>query len=652
MSEDISKYFIPASGLAFGIVAFLWIFFIVWLERLGRSVISLRNARKATTDLDGIVPSLREFRLALEDARRTGSTLAETPEGVFGTALAKLGLSPEDPIVLHLFSIFKAGTAESRLEIPELLRHTEKSLLRRDSALRMCLNLFVIVGLFGTLLGLADTLGALRGGKDVEAIRDALGPLLVKLGTAFAPALWGVGFSVLGGLSYAAYHMFAIGPLFAELRRATIDRWVPALYPTVGQLATEAAQKSLKAAADVAEFAKNIHDETEELKNSIEDSSEAAKAFALAMHRFNRALGSSDELVQNSVRLLGSEIDKFSASISRWSAFEGEIKRFYDNTASAHQAQKDAVLAISNLLREHQSSMKEMKEDWVKEAKANSGQIGRAMLLLQETTKKLPERFEAVASRAETLITALHTSVEKIGNDLTAALYVQTQELKDQHVKLLGEAYEKSESLLKTHEAEIKAVLDAMDKVEGRIANLREPFEQSAENLVELARNFKSYAESHLADLPQRLKDQTDAISKVVEQTAHLEAKLTAIETSSAAIASDAASLTHLKNVDVQSGAALSLLTSVEEKLRNIGEALASIQSGPMSLTDVAKAIKELQDTLGPALDMRLQPRQNGPSQFELGDDGSSAEARSYGREPHSGRSDSDGQAGVSDDGR
>jgi hypothetical protein len=443
--------------------------------------------------------------------------------------------------------------------------------------------------------------------------------------------------------------MFAIGPLFAELRRATIDRWVPALYPTVGQLATEAAQKSLKAAADVAEFAKNIHDETQELKGSIEDSSEAAKAFALAMHRFNRALGASDELVQNSVRTLGAEIDKFSASISRWSAFEDEIKRFYSNTAAAHQEQKETVVIISNLLREHQSSMKEMKEDWVKEAKTNSGQLGRAMLLLQETTKKLPERFEAVASRAETLVTTLHSSVEKIGNDLTAALYVQTQELKDQHEKMLGEAYEKSASLLTAHEAQIKAVLEAMDKVEGRIANLREPFEQAAENLIELARNFKSYAESHLTELPQRLKEQTAAISKVVEQTSSLDSKLTAIEKSSAAVASDAALLAHLKPVEVRSGAALSALNSVEQHLQGISATLVSIQHGPVSLSLVAKAIQELQQTLRPVLEVQTRSHQDGANLLDLSGDGGAPKLGKIALRPNFERPDSETQAGVSD---
>src|SRR5439155_1036541 len=83
------------------------------------------------------------------------------------------------------------------LDLEELQKRTEGTLHDADSARRYWLGVFVILGLLGTLFGLAEALSELAG--QVGGVRTARSfePLLSGLKSAFAPSIWGVTLTVM-----------------------------------------------------------------------------------------------------------------------------------------------------------------------------------------------------------------------------------------------------------------------------------------------------------------------------------------------------------------------------------------------------------------------------------------------------------------------
>ena len=101
-----------------------------------------------------------------------------------------------------------------RLDIRELLAHTERSISGSDAARRSFLSVFLIVGLLGTLFGLADSILALL--KLLQQNADAGSNLIALLGAlkgAFAPSISGVLTSILGTVAYAVYQRDWFAPL-------------------------------------------------------------------------------------------------------------------------------------------------------------------------------------------------------------------------------------------------------------------------------------------------------------------------------------------------------------------------------------------------------------------------------------------------------
>src|SRR5205814_1965510 len=153
----------------------------------------------------------------------------------------------DDPVVAHVETIFTAGITEGRLDIAELLRHTEARLLAGDPARRYLLGVFIIIGLLGTLFGLADSMAALSGSVSDLGPRHGLLQVLKGLRSAFAPSIWGIFWSVISTLVFSVYHRSAVAPTIKLLREATLTQWVLHLYPTAGQRLIEATRRSLEA---------------------------------------------------------------------------------------------------------------------------------------------------------------------------------------------------------------------------------------------------------------------------------------------------------------------------------------------------------------------------------------------------------------------
>src|SRR5258705_483725 len=103
-------------------------------------------------------------------------------------------LKKDGPVALHLRAIFEAGWNESQLDVRALIQNTSNVFLRGNNLHRSLLSTFIVLGLLGTLFGLADALSSLdvltkNGELNSAELNAGLKILLGSLKSAFAPSI-------------------------------------------------------------------------------------------------------------------------------------------------------------------------------------------------------------------------------------------------------------------------------------------------------------------------------------------------------------------------------------------------------------------------------------------------------------------------------
>src|SRR3569833_2892270 len=161
-ASSLLHYITADNPVARDVVYFLLALFAVWFGILAGAI--LRDIR--------CWRQIARVRASEESLHRACASQAELPVEhsvesrlraceSFDRYLEEQRLPTRGVVAAHLRAIFDAGLHESRLDIGDLLRHTNAKLFRANTLLRALLSIFVILGLLGTLFGLADTLKAL-----------------------------------------------------------------------------------------------------------------------------------------------------------------------------------------------------------------------------------------------------------------------------------------------------------------------------------------------------------------------------------------------------------------------------------------------------------------------------------------------------------
>jgi X-X-X-Leu-X-X-Gly heptad repeat protein len=223
--------------LFLGVWVVFWIAYLIWI---GWEVLSERRVLKVITDaISGGSSHSGLFELQSEWGKYR----------VTGSLLEMQGLSrlEAEPACLR-----------SLLGIEQHFRH-------RIQFLQAILNLFVVIGLLGTLFGLADSLSALRPEN-----RDQLNSLLSGLRSAFAPSIWGVACSILCGVLLAVFRARVLDRFLSDMHTAA-GVWLKSLAPPFESTVVEAAGSTLSAAKQVVVFADSIRNDSAELRSTIKE---------------------------------------------------------------------------------------------------------------------------------------------------------------------------------------------------------------------------------------------------------------------------------------------------------------------------------------------------------------------------------------------
>ena len=292
MNPLVSEYLSPTNPVASWIVTFLICLFCIWIAGLIANGIRLFKKKSQIRNL-GDIESVVDTPHA-GDAQLDETVRKENADTKFRDFCRSKSLPAHTEIAKHLKAIFQVGRAESRLDVSELINHTTSNLFRWNGPLRSILAIFIVIGLLGTLFGLADSLTKLApelvGVSEVAPAENnkemvsALSLLLNEIKGALAPSIWGIGFTVMGVILYGLYLALICQPVKSILERLTLTIWVPQLYPTTSQRLIQTLQQSEQQMRSGYRTASQVGELVETVQNNISD--------------FNQNLSRANEITQ------------------------------------------------------------------------------------------------------------------------------------------------------------------------------------------------------------------------------------------------------------------------------------------------------------------------------------------------------------------
>lgn len=343
-------------------------------------------------------------------------------------------------VAKHIRTIFNAGWEESRLETSELIKHTTNELFMANGFLRSLLATFIIIGILGTLFGLADGLSHLSPPEQnsqlvTPELMEGLKQLLKGLKSAFAPSIWGVSFTIGGVLLFNAFIQFAAAPARNTLEVMTLNIWVPQLYPSVSQKMVETLQLSQKQMERSFQAAQKVANVAETIQGGVTELDESLRS----------ANGALSTLVQTTAGI-DRFADKFIEGVGKLTPFQDELRRLYERmvddsktfqaTVTNSNARAEEIQQKARALLEGQYSqlqavlngLKSYESAYLTQRHEIDAKIQRVLEAAQKAFSNLGERnSELVRAVGEPLRTEL---VTKLG-DVENTLRVQLKAIKD-----------------------------------------------------------------------------------------------------------------------------------------------------------------------------------------------------------------------------
>lgn len=465
----ILEYLKPENVIAKWVVYLLAALFIFWL---GSLLWSLRRHLSFFTEIKSCqdVRSLREQLSALNNVIADSPLTAQSRAGriAFQSFQTERRMQKDGPITRHIHAIFDAGWTESQLDSSALIRNTTAEIFRLNSLHRSLLSVFIVLGLLGTLFGLADTMSSLdallRGTAQLNnaTLSQSLQSLLGTLKSAFAPSIWGVSLTVIGVLLLALYMRVIILPLSGLLERTTLTIWIPQLMPTASQrlqerlrLSREQMERAVAASQEVTEFAEDIRSKTGSLRETLGLTTDAFRQMADVADR------------------LGSFSNQFAQGVKGLTSFQQELRTLYQQIADESRAfQQSVQLNIAG------------SEEFQKQIQAQLNSQHQQMASLLKALQSYETAYIANRGRIDEGLTGVLEKAQRA--------YESLSQRNEEITKALDEALGKPlrENLSRDMEAVQKGLAQVSETLLVQLTSLSERLRQLDQPLNTAARNF------------------------------------------------------------------------------------------------------------------------------------------------------------------
>lgn len=465
--------FAIAIVLALIVLFFVWL--ALWLRLRSRVAQSHAELSRCSTLLSHL------GQTAAED-----ESDAPAPGKRCKSALDSADIAVDGEIGRHICTIFESGLREASLNVAELNQRTIEGVSGSESALRTFLGTFVIVGLLGTLAGIANAVAAFGGSQ------PSTDDMLRRLSGAFTPSLYGVAFSILGSLLLVRTRILAVR-FSTALRGTTIELLVPRLVPTHTQRIDHAAARAVAAAQHVVEFAENIETRSGELDSSLNSAASSAAAISAAMREMSSTVQATSNTVEHNMQALSQRIADFSTVLDRFSTIREVMHQHESNLIDVLQEMRAVAKQNANTAREAAEL-----------ARAERMDLLNAMRELYQPVSQSAGEVTRIAVQFAEVCQALTRDVAAVSNQQSAALAAEFVSWRTELNQEAGAA---------------KRTLD----------NLKTPFEQSAEGLREQAalsvRQMSTLTKELKEELGKRGGELVDSLNGVVEPLRQMAAK-------------------------------------------------------------------------------------------------------------------------------
>jgi|GEM_PF-1905427 len=438
-------------------------------------------------------------------------------------------LSPD--IFDFLETLYLAGIKRFRLDTNELLDLTISKLFRDNERLRTILSSFVIIGLLGTLAGLAKCLfNASVEGYDEKVIFE-------HLKFAFLPSLLGVFFTIWFLWLYIRYIKKYVQPLRFELESLTLQNWIPSLYPSEPERIMEGLMDSIKvfkkssaeSGEAVKEVTQNLQEyfrqtenmirraaETQDLmgdfNKNIKVSSTAVAHLNTTVEKLKEAVSSIEEGFANKLR---DTVNGFSTGVIRLTSFQEEIKetqklfndaigKFTLEVANPMKDQANVSKLTLEELRNYESIFLEYRKKYDQSIEEL---IKETNTLNKELTDKADTNNEKILAELHTKLTTINQELLQHLSEIIATIEVRNQETAINNEKVYNEFNSKLGALSGTLLERLSVIINTIEDRSRKTAENNEKiFTDLNSSLANSSQNLSVQLKQIIETIEIRLK--------------------------------------------------------------------------------------------------------------------------------------------------
>jgi len=520
-----------------GIITFLIGFFSVWLIGLIRYWRWLRMERIQIENCKNIQPLVTARHE--QDRGNEDNDQKVDPENAFSEFCKESSLNRRSPIAKHLKAIFLAGWDETRLEVGELINHTTADLFKWNNLFRSMLAVFIVIGLFGTLFGLADSITGLSL-ENNEKMTIALEDLLNKMKGALAPSISGIFFTILGVILYGIYLQYACHPVKYDLERLTLTVWVPQLYPTTSQKLMQTLQKSesqmqkgFDTAAQFSDSVQKVHRNIDEFNNSLSQVREITQPLSDSVTQINKAASDISTAAGTLNTGFTENLDKFSkeftSSVTHLTGFQDEIRNL-------HEQFQDAANQKLNQFQDAANQKLDLQTEKLDEQNQNISKFTKTLETnLSNLQKSLNGRLDTLNDRLENFDTPLRDAVDHISKTFDTQLETLNNRLENFDEPL----QEAAEHMRGTFADLVRYMQNIVGDLQKEIREQNEKYEEQLNGVKDLNQEIVTL----LNRLDESSKNQQNAVNELSGNVVELTEDINNLDTAINSLTSDSGDL-------------------------------------------------------------------------------------------------------------
>ena len=396
----------------------------------------------------------------------------------------------------HLKAIFDAGRKSSRLDADLLVKNTIDKICTDVDTIKSCISVFLVIGILGTLIGLAISIGSFNGDSfiiNAQANNTAkeLSKLFSNLRGAFAPSMWGVFLTISFVIAYTVVIQEKyINKLTDKLTTNTIKVWLPALYPTDFQKG----ENTMVQLKETIQNADGINNSAMELLSNLSVANETVKSINGVSEVLSESINRFDDgskkvaVLKDSIEALSKQIEENDQKYIEWlnnaitqtNQFQLDSKQILleqanavrENFAAQASAVRENFAAQTDAVRENFAEQNEQLKVIVNTLKIYDDHALRSQ---DELQKKLAESINNNMQTANDMQFAVGELTNR-NKDIIAAVGAPLNQ------QLTGMSDKLTESLNEMT-IQLKQVKASMDKIDS-------PLQSTADQLQEMFGNM------------------------------------------------------------------------------------------------------------------------------------------------------------------